>query len=181
MSPGGRGRGSASAAPTPVVRAAGAADLPALVALEAELFGVDAWSLDQLHGELVGPGRRAWVSQDAGASGPEGERSGERDGLISGYAITMTVGDIADLQRIGVHPARRRSGVARALLETAAAQARADGADRMLLEVSAANTGALSFYTAGGFIEIDRRPRYYKDGSDAMVLRRSLARACNWS
>ena len=60
------------------------------------------------------------------------------------------------------------------------AEAKAGGADRMLLEVSAANSNALGFYAAAGFTEIDRRPRYYKDGSDAIVMRRSLAPGCSW-
>jgi ribosomal protein S18 acetylase RimI-like enzyme len=47
----------------------------------------------------------------------------------------------------------------------------------MLLEVSAANTGALAFYAASGFVEIDRRPRYYRDGTDAVVLRAALGTA----
>ena len=45
----------------------------------------------------------------------------------------------------------------------------------MLLEVSAANGSAIAFYTAEGFAEIDRRRRYYRDGSDALVLRRQLS------
>jgi [ribosomal protein S18]-alanine N-acetyltransferase len=47
----------------------------------------------------------------------------------------------------------------------------------MLLEVSARNTDALAFYAAADFVEIDRRRRYYRDGSDAVVMRRSLGRA----
>jgi ribosomal protein S18 acetylase RimI-like enzyme len=46
----------------------------------------------------------------------------------------------------------------------------------MLLEVSAANVGALGFYAAEGFGEIDRRRRYYRDGTDAVVLQRVLDR-----
>ena len=32
----------------------------------------------------------------------------------------------------------------------------------------------MAFYAAHGFTEIDRRPRYYRDGSDALVLQRDL-------
>jgi len=49
-----------------------------------------------------------------------------------------------------------------------------DGARRLLLEVSAENEVALRFYATAGFAEIDRRRRYYRDGSDALVLGRSL-------
>ena len=57
----------------------------------------------------------------------------------------------------------------------------ADPADRMLLEVRADNHGALAFYAREGFVEIDRRPRYYSDGAEAIVLRRSLGRGCGAS
>jgi ribosomal protein S18 acetylase RimI-like enzyme len=40
----------------------------------------------------------------------------------------------------------------------------------MLLEVSALNDGALAFYAAEGWAQLDRRPGYYRDGSDARVL-----------
>ena len=44
----------------------------------------------------------------------------------------------------------------------------------MLLEVSEGNEAAVAFYAAHGFTRIDVRPRYYRDGSDALVLRRTL-------
>jgi [ribosomal protein S18]-alanine N-acetyltransferase len=148
-----------------MIRAAGVADVPDLVALEELLFPDDMWTVDQVTEELTAPHRQGWVWVD--------------ESLV-GYAITMTVGDIADLQRIGVHPARQRSGVAKALLLEAMGAAKAARADRMLLEVSAANTAAVGFYAAAGFTEIDRRLRYYKDGSDAIVMRRSLASGCSF-
>jgi ribosomal-protein-alanine N-acetyltransferase len=53
-------------------------------------------------------------------------------------------------------------------------RARAGRADRLLLEVRETNEGALAFYAAHGFEEIDRRPRYYRDGATAIVMRRHL-------
>jgi ribosomal-protein-alanine N-acetyltransferase len=168
---------------TPAIRPATLGDVPALVELEELLFGVDAWNAGQLSDELTGPGRRGWVAAGAEPGADDGAPAPDHEGVppnkyvrayLLGYTLTMTVGDIADLQRIGVLPDRQRSGIARALLETATAAARGDGADRILLEVSATNTAALAFYAANGFEEIDRRPRYYKDGADAIVMRRQL-------
>lgn len=138
-------------------------DIPALTALEAELFGDDAWSEASVGSELEGPGRHAVVAV-------------EGDGVV-GYAVTMRAGDLADLQRIAVHPECQRKGIARALLAEVLAQARDEGASRVLLEVSAVNAAALAFYADADFVEIDRRRRYYRDGSDAVVMRRSLGRA----
>lgn len=143
-----------------MIRAALAADLPELVALEDDLFGTEAWDEESLHDDLERAGRVVVVFED--------------DDEVVGYAITMLAGDVVDLARIGVHPARQREGIARALLDQVVDQAETDGGERMLLEVSALNSEALAFYAATGFAQIDRRPRYYKDGSDALVMQRSL-------
>ncbi|GAB2886568.1 hypothetical protein GCM10027026_43030 [Myroides odoratimimus subsp. xuanwuensis] len=137
-----------------------AADARAVAALEADLFGTEAWSVDQVRDELTGETRHALVD--------------ERDGELAGYAVVMVLGDVADLQRIGVRPDLQRGGVAASLLDAGLEAARSRGADRMLLEVSEANAGARAFYADRGFSELDRRRRYYRDGSDALVLARPL-------
>ena len=48
----------------------------------------------------------------------------------------------------------------------------------MLLEVRADNRPALAFYADAGFVEIDRRERYYADGAPAIVLRLALGKGC---
>jgi ribosomal protein S18 acetylase RimI-like enzyme len=137
-----------------VIRPATLADLPALTALEQELFGIDAWGEELVRQEIEGPGRRFLVAED-----------------LSGYAVTMTAGDIVDLLRIAVRPESRRTGVASALLDAALADT--EGASRMLLEVSVRNAEALGFYVARQFSVIDVRPHYYRDGSEALVM-------CRW-
>ena len=131
------------------VRPATAADVDALVALEADLFGADAWSPASVGSEVAAG--RVLVADDAG---------------ISGYVVTLAAGDVLDLMRIAVRPHRRRHGLAHALLEAASTGC------RMLLEVSECNAGAIAFYAAEGFTEIARRPRYYRDGSAAVVMER---------
>ena len=137
-----------------MIRPATLADLPALTALEAELFGVDAWNEKAVREELEGPGRRFVVADD-----------------LSGYAVTMTAGDIVDLLRIAVRPESRRAGVATQLLDAALVDT--ESASRMLLEVSVSNAEALGFYVARQFSVIDVRPHYYRDGSEALVM-------CRW-
>ena len=137
-----------------MIRPALLADLPALTALEADLFGVDAWSEKAIREEIVGPGRRFVVADD-----------------LSGYAVTMSAGDIVDLLRIAVRPDARRDGLATRLLDTLLEET--DHASRMLLEVSVANSEALGFYVARQFSVIDVRPNYYRDGSEALVM-------CRW-
>jgi ribosomal-protein-alanine N-acetyltransferase len=69
----------------------------------------------------------------------------------------------------------RRQGVAKALLAGAMAAAREQAARTMVLEVAIGNTAARALYERAGFIEAGRRPRYYADGGDALILRARLA------
>lgn len=153
---------------TTALRPATVEDVPALARLEQELFGIDAWSADLLTAEVTGPRRRTVVAVDEA-------------GQVVGYAVTLQTDDVLDLQRIAVDPAHRRAGVATRLLVEVQALGRDDRAHRMLLEVSAANTAALSFYAARDFVQIDRRARYYRDGTDAVVMRATLGTTgCSW-
>ena len=137
------------------LRPATAADVAAVHALEQSLFGPDAWSEQSVREELTGPRRTAVVVCDP-----------DLVDRVVGYAVSLAVGDAVDLQRIAVHPGHRRRGLAgRLLAEVRPVEV------ATLLEVSATNAGALAFYAAEGFVEIDRRARYYWDGSDAVVLR----------
>ena len=139
-------------------------DVETVAAIEQELFGADAWSPESVREELTGDRRRAVLAVDG-------------RGSVVGYAVTMRTDEVLDLQRIAVLPDHRRSGVARSLLESLRRAGREAGAHRMLLEVGADNDKALAFYAAEGFVQIDRRPRYYRDGSDALVLRAALGGA----
>ena len=144
------------------LRDAAPEDAAAVAALEQQLFAADAWSAASVTEELTGPGRHGLVAVE--------------EDVVVGYAVTLHGAEVVDLQRIGVDPRHRRRGTATALLDAALSRAGDTGADRMLLEVSAGNAAALAFYAAAGFVEIDRRRRYYLDGSDAVVMCRSLGR-----
>ena len=138
-----------------MIRPATLDDLAALRALEEELFGAEAWTEEQVRDEIARPGRCFQVNDD--------------EGLVA-YAVTAVVADTADLMRIGVRPDRQQAGGATALLAAAMLEAKRAGAIRMLLEVAADNDAALALYSAAGFAEIDRRPRYYRSGAGALVL-----------
>lgn len=150
-----------------IIRDAVPADIPVLGDLEHDLFGAEAWRDSSLLDELETPGRVLSVC--------------ESDGDVVGYAVTMLAGDFVDLERIGVRADRQREGIARRLLAQAMEQARRDGADRMLLEVSSVNHEALAFYAAEEFLRIDVRRRYYRDGSDAVVMARPVGPTSNGS
>lgn len=145
-----------------MIRVAAADDVPAIAALEADSLGDDAWPVGLIEAGVTGevPTVRYLVA--------------EVRGRVAGYAAASIVGDIAELQRLAVDPGHRRTGLATGLVDAVVDAATRGGADRLLLEVREDNTGALAFYAAAGFTEIDRRRRYYRDGATAVVLRRAL-------
>jgi ribosomal-protein-alanine N-acetyltransferase len=139
-------------------RPAAATDVAAIVALEADSFPLDPWS-ENLVGEGVGgslPTVAYLVAEEAGE--------------FAGYAVLSVVDVDAELQRIAVPEELRRTGVATALLAAVRTVAADGGAERLLLEVREDNLAALLFYERHGFTELGRRPRYYRDGTDALVL-----------
>jgi len=148
------------------IRAADPGDVEAVARIEADCLGADAWSEG-----LVGEGIR-------GALPTVTYLVAESDGVVVGHAVTSAAGDIAELQRIAVDEIHRRTGVASSLLADVVEAAGRTEADRLLLEVRADNRGAIAFYAAQGFVEIDRRPRYYADGTTAVVLRLPLRHGC---
>jgi len=76
-----------------------------------------------------------------------------------------------------VTQAARRQGIGDALLRAAKDFALRRGATRMFLEVAVGNVAALGLYRKHGFSQVGRRPRYYANGSDALVMRAELAGA----
>lgn len=97
------------------------------------------------------------------------------DARPSGFILVRQVADEAEILTLAVDPEHRREGMARALLDAAAEVLRSTAAMRLFLEVSEANTAAIGLYTAAGFRQIGCRRRYYSDGTDALVMEKSLA------
>lgn len=137
-----------------------AAEAPALAALHAGAFPPEeAWGADAI-GLMLG-------LEGGFGLGLPGQ----------GFLLARAVAGEAEVLTLAVAPAARRRGVAAALLRTALAEAEARQAAVMFLEVSEHNTAARALYAAAGFNEVGRRRRYYTDGSDALVLSRSLGAA----
>lgn len=94
------------------------------------------------------------------------------------FALGQVVAGEAEIHALATDPGHQRQGAARAALAAFEAEARARGADRVFLEVAAANTGARDFYAACGYVVDGRRKGYYRhpDGSrdDALLMSRAL-------
>ncbi|GGC85747.1 ribosomal-protein-alanine acetyltransferase [Tersicoccus solisilvae] len=149
------------------LRAMTAADLPAVHALEQRMFPVDAWPEQMFHDELAQTDTRWYLVAEE--EGPEG-------GTVVGYAGLMCVLPIADVQTIAVAPEHEGAGIGTALLTALIEEAARRGADDVLLEVRRDNPRAQALYARFGFEQIHVRPRYYRDGVDALIMRRQLRR-----
>ena len=109
------------------------------------------------------------------AARPAAGAPAEGDGLcLIGYAGGWVVDGDVQILKVGVDPAWRRHGIARELLSRVASDARDLGARTCSLEVRAGNEGAQAFYRALDFESLGKRPRYYSDGEDALIMQGPL-------
>ncbi|SIS66528.1 ribosomal-protein-alanine N-acetyltransferase [Roseivivax lentus] len=120
--------------------------------------------------------QRAWTAQEVAATlETPGARLFHTQGAV---LIARLLPEEAEILALATDPARQRTGAAMQLLQSFHVAARSEGATRAFLEVAAANAPARALYTAAGYAEIGRRPRYYRlvDGhrDDAVVMQRAL-------
>ncbi len=111
---------------------------------------------------------RHWLVAALGGIGSASSR-GDGDDII-GFAGAMLVADEAHVMNIAVDPRHRRQGVAGRLLARLLLDVGDRGAVRATLEVRATNGAALALYQRFDFSPRGRRPGYYSDGSDALIL-----------
>ncbi|MCR5214281.1 MAG: ribosomal protein S18-alanine N-acetyltransferase [Eubacterium sp.] len=99
----------------------------------------------------------------------------KRDGKVVGYIIYSDVQGEAELQRIAVDKSYRRRGIADTLMRDMLSELEESGAERVMLEVRAHNTSAISLYKKYGFKDIFIRKDYYHNpDDDALIFQKSL-------
>ena len=97
---------------------------------------------------------------------------------VAGYCVAWILFEHVHIQNLAVHPAHRRGGLGRRLLERAIEEGRARGARAALLEVRRSNAAAQNLYRALGFVEAGTRRQYYSQPrEDALLFRKELAAA----
>ncbi|WP_306387771.1 ribosomal protein S18-alanine N-acetyltransferase [Microbacterium sp. MPKO10] len=134
-------------------------DLDAIMELERSSFAPDDWSRDSMQREILSEHTRYLVAAD--------------DEYIVGYGGVLAPSGSADadIQTIAVAPEHRRTGIGRALMTRLVSVAASAGARGVFLEVSAESAGAQQLYLSLGFTQIGVRPRYYRGGIDAFVMK----------
>ena len=136
------------------------ADLPHVVAIERQAFPAP-WSLAMFVLELSKTGGVCLAADDG-------------DELV-GYLICSRYDTVWHVMNVSVHPARRRRGIATAMIGSLLERI-GDPHAQLTLEVRRSNAGAIALYERLGFRAAGVRRRYYQDnGEDAIVMWRTPA------
>jgi ribosomal-protein-alanine N-acetyltransferase len=140
-------------------------DADALATVHATGFGAP-WPAADMREMMAGPGVHGLLAEDES---------------VAGFVLVRAIAGEAEILTIAVDPARRRRGVARALMTAATGWAEVAGAQSMFLEVAEDNPAALALYDELGFETAGTRRAYYARAGgprvDARVMRRALNRA----
>jgi ribosomal-protein-alanine N-acetyltransferase len=103
-----------------------------------------------------------------------------QDDTPAGFVVARDLGGEVEVLSLGVLPQWRRQGIGRRLIDAVVAEAARRRAASLVLEVATENQAARGLYAAMGFIQVGRRPRYYRrtDGrADALILRCGISGA----
>ena len=98
----------------------------------------------------------------------------DRSGELAGYLFC--VWQFLDLHvlKIATRPEFRRRGLARSLMRLAEQHGEEIGGETITLEVRPQNTSAAALYRQLGYAMAGRRPGYYTDGEDALIMSKRL-------
>ena len=140
----------------PTIRLAHDADLDLLVELERACLP-DAWRKNTLQSLMKESRYLVLIVEDFG------------------YIIGWSAAGAAEIERVGVLPARRGCGWGALLVEEAVTAFINRNAREIWLEVRETNVAARALYAKCGFEESGRRREYYDDGEDAITMKRELA------
>lgn len=94
----------------------------------------------------------------------------ESGGRVQGFAVVWLIAPEAQLAAIAVRSEAAGQGLGRMLLRRAHEEARLGGCLVVTLEVSHRNAAARHLYETEGYVAVGRRPKYYADGSDAVLM-----------
>lgn len=148
------------------IQASGIESAGVLAALHTEAFSGatdEHWSENSLRDLLAMPGALALLAL----------RDGDQP---VGFILLRQAADEAEIITLAVQPRLRRLGVARRLLMVGLDKMRGRGAQHCFLEVAEDNAAARGLYASAGFVEVGRRPGYYRAAAggrrDAILMRK---------
>ncbi len=132
--------------------------VPQIAALEKICFS-QPWSENSIVSELSNP-LSVWLVA-------------EIDGALAGYIGSQSVLGESDVMNIAISPDYRRQGIGEKLVLALVEELKKLGNHCLSLEVRLSNTPARTLYEKLGFLEVGRRPNYYRNPKeDALILRK---------
>jgi ribosomal-protein-alanine N-acetyltransferase len=150
-----------------VLEPLGIEDAGGLAALHREDFG-RPWSEDEFAGLISDPAIIGFGAREAGHGGQ----------APVGFVLARLAAGEAEILSIAVDRAHRRAGIGWLLMDAVLRHLHAERAEALFLEVDESNAPALALYRRLGFVQVGKRPNYYRVGdgaaSSALVMRRDL-------
>ena len=101
------------------------------------------------------------------------------NGVLSGFAIMKFRDEESHLFLLAVEPKMQRTGIGAALLAWLEKSCRTAGMRHIRIEVRASNEKARKFYERSGFRVVGQETGYYDKRETAVVMVKSLVRACH--
>ena len=127
--------------------------------LEKQCFS-EPWSENSIRYELTNP-LSIWVV------------AVDEENRVVGYVGSQSVMGESDMMNLAVLENYRSQGIATKLVETLIGFLKAAGNYCLTLEVRASNVPAINLYEKLGFVQVGRRPNYYRSPKeDALILRK---------
>lgn len=131
-------------------------DIMVVIAIDTAAGILVPWTPNAYARELLKQTTYCWVA--------------EMDGRLAGSLTMWDVAGEAEIANVAVHPDFWRQGIGQALVQTALEKAAGLGIGKIMLEVRANNLPAQTLYARFGFVEDGRRPGYYANGEDAILM-----------
>ena len=144
-----------------LTRQARTEDIPAVAALEAQVFP-DPWPQHLYLQEVGQPLRFQRVVYT-------------ENGYLAAYLFACWQLDELHVLKVATHPLHEGKGLATTLMDEAKSEGVRSGARALILEVRPSNRRAFRLYRHIGYDVLGRRPHYYADGEDALVMSLPLA------
>lgn len=135
-------------------------DILSIAELEKVCFKGEGWSYGAIASSFENSAYSMFVAEEAGE--------------VIGYGCISVACESCDLENVVVAEEYRRSGVGRRILNALIAEASNRGAESIFLEVRVSNAPAMRLYLSCGFVGLYARSRYYSDGEDCLVMKKSL-------
>ena len=140
----------------PIIRIGAPSDNKAIHAIEQSVFKEDPWSLEMISQEIADdPSRKTWIME-----------LGE---FMIGYCMVRSGPGEVHLINMAAVTSFRRLGLGKKILDHFLDQIPSKSS--VFLEVKRGNFPAINLYLGAGFEDVAIRDTYYKDGSDAIVMR----------